>query len=87
MNLEVPGAQPVSVKVPIAIDEVDYDPINTSAVYIGNTTRRFSDRNNLTGPDSNTVVASRSARERRAAAVQPGGWIHYLTVPSWACSY
>lgn len=82
-NLNLPGSQPAAVKVPTAIDELDYDPIH-QRVYIGNTTAPFFLTGiDLTGPNANTVTASipipGSAEQPRFNPVD--GFI-YMTIPS-----
>lgn len=82
-DLDVPGSPPAAVKVPTAIDELDYDPIH-HRVYIGNTTAPFFLTGiDLTGPTANTVVASiaipGSAEQPR---FNPVDGLMYLTIPS-----
>ena len=82
-DLDLPGSQPAAVKVPTAIDELDYDPIH-QRVYIGNTTAPFFLTGiDLTGDKANTVVASipipGSAEQPR---FNPNDGYIYLTIPS-----
>jgi hypothetical protein len=82
-DLDLPGAAPVAVTVPTAIDELDYDPIH-QRVYLGNTTAPyFLTGIDLTGPKANKVTAQIPIP---GAPEQPrfnpvDGFI-YLTVPS-----
>jgi len=82
-NLNRPGSQPAAVKVPTAIDELDYDPIH-QRIYIGNTTAPFFLTGiDLTGANANTVTASIPIP---GAAEQPrfnpvDGFI-YMTIPT-----
>jgi hypothetical protein len=82
-DLDLPGSLPAAVKVPTAIDELDYDPIH-QRVYIGNTTAPFFLTGiDLTGGRANTVVASLplpgSAEQPR---FNPVDGLMYLTIPS-----
>ncbi|MDQ6708401.1 MAG: hypothetical protein M3Z85_20780, partial [Acidobacteriota bacterium] len=82
-DLDLPGAPPAAVKVPTAIDELDYDPIH-QRIYAGNTAAPFFLTGiDLTGDKANTVVASipipGSAEQPRFNPVD--GFI-YLTIPS-----
>src|SRR5260370_24557313 len=82
-DLDLPGSLPAAVKVPTAIDELDYDPIH-QRVYIGNTSAPFFLTGiDLTGPNANTVTASipipATAEQPRFNPVD--GWM-YMTIPS-----
>jgi len=82
-DLDLAGSPPVTVTMPTAPDELDYDPIR-HRVYIGNTTAPyFLTGIDLTGPNSYTVTASipipGSAEQARFNPVD--GFV-YLTIPS-----